>query len=186
MPPPEAKTPKPPGKPRKSRYETQEQYERRFLEWQALIPNAEIQVQPKGNSMTQLYYTENILPHYLETIKQAQEAQGRAILQEDNDPSHGTRSQFNLTRKYKNDNNIELLIHPAESPDLNPMEACWNILKQRVRRHRWDNLDQLKELLVQEWEAITMDEIRTCIAEMPDRCDRLVERGGKMIKSGLW
>ena len=110
----------------------------------------------------------------------------RAILQEDNDPSHGIRSSDNLAVRYKRANNIELLVHPAQSPDLNPIEACWNILKQRVRRHKWENLEQLKHLIVQKWAQITMREIRARISDMSGRCDKLTKNGGAPIKSELW
>jgi hypothetical protein len=66
------------------------------------------------------------------------------------------------------------------------MEGVWNILKQRVRRRRWQNLDELKKVLQDEWSKITMQEVRARILEMPKRCKTLVETGGAPIKSALW
>ena len=66
------------------------------------------------------------------------------------------------------------------------MEGIWNILKQRVRRRIWNSLEELKEVLQDEWSKITMQEIRARILEMPGRCKSLVETSGAPIKSSLW
>jgi transposase len=84
------------------------------------------------------------------------------------------------------DNWVPVLIHPAQSPDLNPMEAIWSILKQRIRRRSWDDLKQLKEVLQDEWSKITMEEVRAHIAEMPSRCRTLANSDGSAIRSSLW
>jgi hypothetical protein len=62
------------------------------------------------------------------------------------------------------------------------MEAIWGILKQRIRRRRWDNLEQLKEVLQDEWSKVTMQEVRARIAEMPSQCRTLVNSGGEVIR----
>ena len=43
-----------------------------------------------------------------------------------------------------------------------------------------------REFSIEEWEAITMEEIRARIAQMPDRCRQVVETDGKAIKSWRW
>ena len=85
-----------PPKQRKS--ETLEQFKQseRYLEYVAAEPH-DVDIQPKGNSMTQLYYIKKILPNHLRDLQEAERKTGRKhILQEDNDPSHGTRSILEL------------------------------------------------------------------------------------------
>jgi hypothetical protein len=60
--------PKRPRKPRKSKYETVEAHKARVIEWEATLPH-EVDIKPKGNSMTQQYYTERLLPIYIKAIE---------------------------------------------------------------------------------------------------------------------
>jgi DDE superfamily endonuclease len=116
--------------------------------------------------MTQKYYTERLLPVDINAVQEARISRNQeAILQENNDPSHGTRSELNVAKQLKDNNWIPVPIRPAQSPDLNPMEAIWGILKQRIRRRSWDNLNQLKEVFQNEWSKITMEEIRARIVQ---------------------
>ena len=50
------------------------------------------------------------------------------ILQQDNAPSHNAKA----TKKFMQDENIDLLYHPPLSPDLNPVEKVWAIMKGQV------------------------------------------------------
>ena len=150
-----------PRKPRKRMYESPEEWEARMLEWEATKPQP-VEVKPKGNSMTQKYYVERLLPVYAAALDFARQRDPLSpwVLQEDNDGSHGTRSKGNnLAKQYKKDHNITCIIHPAQSPDLNPIEACWNIIKIRIRHKVWTDLEELKRALQEEWDKITMDEI---------------------------
>jgi hypothetical protein len=136
--------------------------------------------------MTQKYYTERFLPIYINAIHKARCRDPQSwVFQEDNDPSHGTKKR-GLATRLKEANWIDSFVHPPQSPDLNPMEGIWNILKQRARRRRWHSLDELKEILQDEWSKITMEEIRARIAEMPQRCQDLTKSGGGPTKSSLW
>jgi transposase len=45
---------------------------------------------------------------------------------------------------------METMIHPARSPDLNPIEAIWGILAQRVRKNSYTSLEELKATVEKE------------------------------------
>jgi hypothetical protein len=91
-----------------------------------------------------------------------------------------------LAQALKDQNYIVNLKHPAKSPDLNPIEGIWNIIKQRLRRRIFYSDEEVKAALQEEWDRITLEEIRKRIATMPGRCKRLTENGGKAIKTALW
>ncbi len=79
-----------------------------------------------------------------------------------------------------------LLIHPAQSPDLNPIEACWQIMKQRLRGGTWKTVEEFKAAIQAAWDSITLKEIRKRIREMRWRCKRIQELKGARIRSALW
>lgn len=177
--------PMPPKPRRRPRTESENEYQVRLKEWEALKPHpAEVKV--GGNHMTQKYYTERLLPVYIEAIQKARlQDHGPWLFQEDGDPSHGIR-KAGLARKLKDTNWIDNFYHPAQSPDLNPIEAIWNIIKQRLRRRIFYSEEEMKEGLQEEWSKITMTEVRKRINQMPGRCRRLIETSGAPIKTALW
>ena len=59
-----------PKKPRRSKWESDEEFAGRIQEWEALLPH-EQEVKPKGNAMTQKYYTDRLLPVYIDAVQKA-------------------------------------------------------------------------------------------------------------------
>ena len=136
--------------------------------------------------MTQKYYVERLLPIYVDAIKSMREIDDKPwLLQEDGDPSHGMRKR-GLAQEYKEAYNIQNLYHPAQSPDCNPIEGIWAILKQRLRQRVFDSEEEMKEAIQEEWDKITLEEIRDRIADMPRRCAELQRSGGKPIRGNKW
>ena len=91
-----------------------------------------------------------------------------------------------LAQEYKEAHDIQNLVHPAQSPDLNPIEAIWAIIKQRIRRRVFDSEKEMKEALQEEWDKITMQEIQDRIADLPRRCLLVAKSGGKPIRGHGW
>lgn len=137
--------------------------------------------------MTQRYYADKILPKYLDQINN-QKRRGRiAILQEDDDPSHGTQSKTNIVLDFEKEHGMECLTHPAQSPDIKPIEGVWNISKQRFkRRYLYGSIEDLKKIIQEEWKCIDQSEVQARIQEMPWRCRRLTKNGGNRIRTSLW
>jgi hypothetical protein len=97
-----------PRKPRKSMYQSAAVYQQRIIDWEASLPPP-----PRGNAMTQVYYTARLLPIYAHEIHQHRIQHGYdCIFQQDNDPSHGIRSDNNLPKRFLNQNWITVLLHP--------------------------------------------------------------------------
>jgi transposase len=175
-----------PVKPRRRpTTETQEEHEGRAKEWEATKPH-KVEKRVKGNHMTQKYFVECLLPIYVEAVQRERlRTQNQVYLQEDGDPSHGMRKE-GLAAELKAVNWVINLKHPAQSPDLNPIEGIWNIIKQRVHRRHFYNDEEVKQALQEECDKITLEEIRSRISDMPYRCRQLTKNGGKSIKTAKW
>jgi hypothetical protein len=137
--------------------------------------------------MNQEFYTREILPLHIKEIKALQKRHKRRYhLQEDSNSSHGNSSQNNPPARLKRDTDLLILTHPAQSPNLNPIKACWNIMKSRLHRRKWSTIAHFKADIQAEWNQVTIAQIRCCIREMPQRCLDVQANGGERVKSDLW
>ena len=62
------------------------------------------------------------------------------IFQQDLVPAHTAKS----TKSWLNDHGVGVLDWPTNSPDLNPRENLWCIVKRKMRNKRPKNADELK------------------------------------------
>ena len=137
--------------------------------------------------MTQVFYAQKILPQHIKAIQALEARHKRKYwLQEDGDPSHGIKSQNSPPAHLKRDADLLLLVHPPQSPDLNPIEACWNIIKARLAGRKWLTVAQFKSDIQAEWDRITLKQIRDRIREIPKRCKLVQEHPEVRIQSALW
>ncbi len=57
---------------------------------------------------------------------------------------------------------------PNMSPDLNPIEYLWGILKQKVEEHKVSNVHQLHDV-VMEWKRTPVATCEALVNSMPKR-----------------
>jgi hypothetical protein len=127
-----------------------------------------LQVIPKGNAMTQKFYAKEILPQYIDQIKASRSSLSALYSVPGGwDPSYGNRSKNNLPAWLKRDTDFKVLTHPPQSPDLNPIEAIWQIIKSRLRGGKWQTVAEFKAAIQREWDRITLAQIQKRIREMP-------------------
>jgi hypothetical protein len=102
---------------------------------------------------------------------------------EDNDNAHSTRGNANnKVKQAKARLGIQWEANCLESPDLNPIESIWRLLKQRLKnRGLITDPEELRRAIEEEWEKITLGEINKAIATMPDRVAAVNERNGLPI-----
>ena len=106
-----------------------------------------------------------------------------SVLVEDNDKPHGTKDKgLNKVKALKARLDIQWEMNPPNSPDLNPIETIWRIIKQRLKsRGVIFEETVLRRAIQEEWDKITLDEINRAISTMPDRVAVLNERNGRPI-----
>ena len=57
------------------------------------------------------------------------------VLQEDNDPKHTSK----WAKQWRQQKNVTRMDWPAQSPDLNPIENIWAVMKVRVAQRKPQN-----------------------------------------------
>jgi transposase len=100
--------------------------------------------------------------------------------QDDGAPCH----RAGIVKHWKIGRRIRSLLWPAQSPDLNPIEHLWNILKRKIQRRRPlpQNLNQLKDAIYEEWKAIDPSILRKLIISMRCRIRHVIRSNGFQTK----
>ncbi len=87
----------------------------------------------------------------------------RALFQHDNDPKHTSKATVVFLKK----NRVKVIQWPSMSPDLNPIEHLWGILKRQVEHHSPSSIQSLKEVILEEWKKIDLAKCRQLVHSMP-------------------
>lgn len=67
---------------------------------------------------------------------------------------------------------------PPNSPDLNPAENIWNIMKRYVVRQHPTNERELKQAIMESWETITPTLLRREFSSLPHRMQAVTDNDG--------
>uniref|UniRef100_A0AAZ3RR28 Tc1-like transposase DDE domain-containing protein n=1 Tax=Oncorhynchus tshawytscha TaxID=74940 RepID=A0AAZ3RR28_ONCTS len=111
----------------------------------------------KNTAMNKEWY-QHIREQLLPTI-QEEFGDEQCLFQHDGAPCHKEK----VITKWLGKQNIDILGPWTEnSPDLNPIEKLWSILKRRVDKQNPTNSDKLQALIMQEWAAISQDVAQKC------------------------
>jgi transposase len=107
-------------------------------------------------------------------------AMGCTVFQQDGAPCHTARS----VKQWLCVNNIPLLEHwPGNSPDLNIIENCWDVMKRKVAQHRPKSAADLREKLQLVWSTeITAQYCAQLAASMPRRIAAVLKNKGYSSK----
>ncbi|CAF4965723.1 unnamed protein product [Rotaria sp. Silwood1] len=90
-------------------------------------------------------YVEILRKHLLGGAKKQSGSRWR--YQQDNDPKHTSR----VAKQFLENQVPETIDWPSNSPDINPIENMWSILKRRVEKRKPSNIDELDQFLHEEW-----------------------------------
>ena len=113
-------------------------------------------------------------------IPSAEDLYGDAdfIFQQDLAPAHTSRSTKTWFDAHAHDVPITVLDWPANSPDLNPIENLWGILKRKMRATRPNNKEELTASIKEIWASITPIECHRLISSMPRHIEAVIKAKG--------
>ncbi len=127
----------------------------------------------KNNSITP-----EILEHFM--LPSADKLYGDAdsIFQQDLAPAHTAKG----TKSWFNNHGVTVLDWPANSPDLNPIENLWGIVKRKIRDTRPNNADDMKATVKETWASIPPQQCHKLITSMPRRIEAVIKAKGAPTK----
>ena len=131
------------------------------------------------NSVTGESYVKILRKRVLPTI-QRMFPNGNYLFQDDNAPPHRSK----IAKEYGTTNDLRTLSWPAQSPDLNPIENLWAVLKRSVHNKKTKprNLNQLDRHVKSAWKAIPVSTLKKLIDSMPRRISAVIEAQGGATK----
>jgi len=95
-------------------------------------------------------------------------------LQEDNDPKHKSKK----CQSFKQQNNIQVMKWPAQSPDCNPIENVWGLIKNRLSGKTFKSAFALKLAIRKEWKSLDKNYAEALVQSVPKRLQAVVESSG--------
>ncbi len=97
------------------------------------------------------------------------------VFQQDNASCHVSKR----SKQFFQDQNVQVLDWPANSPDLNPIENVWGILKDKVGKRSPQTKVELQRFAIEEWSVIPQNVIKKTIKSFKKRCAQVISRQGE-------
>ena len=139
-----------------------------------------ILMKKEWGKITSKVYIERVLPDFYQHLREIEHHVGfmRSILMEDGASIHTSH----LTRSYHVYRGAIRMTWPAHSPDLNPIENVWRLLKYRIGKRFPKTEAEVQQYLLEEWQNLTVDDYMKYIESMPERCEAVIAAGGGHTK----
>jgi len=125
-------------------------------------------------------YCEILEAGVVESYEKLEMAEGERIFQQDNDPKH----MSNRATQWFKDHDIQVLVWPAQSPDLNPIEHLWGHLKKTLQWYPKpaSGVHELWDRVVEDWNEIPPEVCQGLIESMPRRIQAVLKAKGGHTK----
>ena len=125
-------------------------------------------------------YCEILEDGLVESFETLEMEEGERYFQQDNDPKHTSKK----AKKWFEDNDIQVISWPAQSPDLNPIEHLWEHLKRRLRQYETSpkGVHELWDRVSEDWNSISPDVCQNLIESMPRRIEAVLKAKGGHTK----
>ena len=119
---------------------------------------------------------------FLSRAKECSIERPGTIVQEDKAPAHAHHAQQAVYSRYE----IQRLLWPGNSPDLNAIEACWPYMKRATtRRGAPKSRAEAVRVWEQEWDNLPQEKIQEWIERIPRHIQEVIRlEGGNEYREG--
>ena len=142
--------------------------------WGAIRAKSKISCHTFMSNMDVLFYIKILQNHLLPAARQQYAIQWR--FQQNNDPKHRSK----VAKEFLDREVPKTIDWPPISPDLNPMENMWSILKRRVEKRKSSDINEL-ETIHEEWQKVDIHIVSNLTGSMKTRCLMIIDSGGERI-----
>jgi transposase len=78
---------------------------------------------------------------------------------------------------------INIFEWPGNSPDLNPIENAWRVMKSRLKQSTLSNIEDLKKEIIRVWiSEMSPEYFKKLSYSMPKRLENVIRAKGHMTK----
>lgn len=106
--------------------------------------------------------------------------------QHDNDPKHTSKLCKDYLNKLSAEGTLNVMVWPAQSPDLNPIELLWDELDRNIRKTCPTSTDRLWDMLQAKWNEISGETLIKLLRRMPKLCEAVItNKGGHIDESKI-
>lgn len=130
--------------------------------------------------MKQDQYKEVLQNHLIPQLKDWFPNGESFVFMQDGAPCHTARS----IKTFLQQSNIPLLSWPGNSPDMNPIENVWELVKREIAKEAITTKTQLIEKIIHVWNRHPrmQETVQNCISSMPRRIEALIAAKGGSTK----
>lgn len=87
-----------------------------------------------------------------------------------------------LTMQLLKEEGVRVWAHPARSPDLNPIEHMWHLVKCEMRGLKFETVGELKQGVEEAWGAIPQEKVHGLVTSMGRRCRAVIQAKGGLTR----
>ncbi|CAI9539051.1 unnamed protein product [Staurois parvus] len=139
---------------------------------------------PEGVKMTYAKYVEFMTDHFLPWYRRKNYAfRNKIIFMHDNAPSHAAKNT-SASMAAMGIKGEKVMVWPPSSPDLNPIENLWSILKQKIYEggRQFTSKQQLWEAILTSCKQIQAETVLKLTSSMDARLVKLLSNKGSYVK----
>ena len=149
----------------------------KIMVWGAISMKGKVHLHVVGpkDTVTGDYYCKNILESFIEKANEIYPK--KWIFMQDNARPHKAHNTLDFLKE----RDVELLDHPPYSPDLNPIETVWGLLKRKVEKLNPQNYWDLRIAIENSWKTIDNESIKNIIQHLKTTVNQVIKARGNNV-----